>query len=172
MGLFLSKDYQFRGVYSILLNNLRESLPPYRAFSAAAKNIMGSGNDNDSALEPLFRTLTEQRQSQKDQRITSADSWPHACNNSYKVIEYMDRLIESIKNDFANKEDHEGNLLFPETVLNAEKKMMFDHCLQNLQMIKSDYVQLAAGVPIVSAAGGRAVPGVGLFFRFFDFSTT
>lgn len=72
----------------------------------------------------------------------------------------MDRLIEGIRQDFTTKEDAEGNLLFPETVLSAEKRMMFDHCLQNLQSVKQDYVQLSSGIPIVGGAGGRAVPGV------------
>ena len=43
--MFLSKDYQGRGVYNVVQNNLRESLPAYRAFAASAKNVVGTGSD-------------------------------------------------------------------------------------------------------------------------------
>ena len=45
VGMFLSKDYQGRGVYNVVQNNLRESLPAYRAFAASAKNVVGTGSD-------------------------------------------------------------------------------------------------------------------------------
>ncbi|CAD7938681.1 unnamed protein product [Amoebophrya sp. A120] len=164
VGATLSKEGP---VYQSIEKSVREALPPYRAFVSDLKHLTdGNENDEEHALAKFYEHLLQQGGEGK-KTVTSSDSWPHAANNAYKCQEYLERLIESARHDFTSKTDEQGELLFPED-LEPEKKVMFDHCLQNLQLVKGDFqalcvhIPIAAGPAIVTNRGQerRSIPGI------------
>ncbi|CAD7962206.1 unnamed protein product [Amoebophrya sp. A25] len=197
VGHVLAKDSL---VYQRVQENLRESLPAYRAFVSDARHVRDPPDEGEKhALDTLYRHLIAQKgasggaiaavsmleqvagattggggdaspdkqggANKSNNTLTSADSWPHASNNAYKCVEYINRLVENIKVDFATKTDDDDQLLFPED-LETEKKTMFDHTLQNLQMFRVDFQALCSHIPVMSGSGAadgsqrRPIPGI------------
>jgi len=115
-------------VKNALVANLAESRRLYSAWVSYADCFSLQPGEN-----PLGALFVDQ-EGRPRQKLTSAVSWPHSLNNLQQCIENLDQLKSGIEEAYGN--------YFPSDGPEKEKRVMFGHCIEQLDHTKAELSEL------------------------------
>lgn len=112
-----------------LLGNLAESRRLYNNWISHPKNILPPAA-GEHPLASLFTDMEGKLRSP----LTAAASWPHSLNNLQQALEYLDKLKHTTQEAFDE--------FFPPDGPDKDKRVMFSHCITNLDVSKAELESL------------------------------